>query len=120
MGLDWPCCTPTQYFNVSGKVDKPDNFEQHNSRTLSFTNIQVLHSNSDKYESFFKANSLDILILCPLHMGLHHAPKTLEIPVYVFNRPYFIYCLTSFSCSPSLCLCTAFETISSNTDEVFS
>ena len=45
------------------KERKPDNFESHNSRKLSFTNIRGLHSNCVDCESFLQSNSPEILAL---------------------------------------------------------
>ena len=49
---------------ILSKACKPDNFESHNSLTLSFTNIQGLHLNFVVCESFLESNSPDILALC--------------------------------------------------------
>ena len=46
--------------------------------------------------------------------------KALQIFTYVFNWLYFTQCLTSFSSIDLLSLCTVFDSISSNTDEVLS
>ena len=46
----------------------PDNFESHNSRNLSFSNIWGLHSNSVDCESFLESNSPDILALCETNL----------------------------------------------------
>ena len=40
---------------------KPDNFESHNSRKLSFINIWGLRSNCVEWESFLESNSSDSL-----------------------------------------------------------
>ena len=45
------------------KECKPDNFEPHNSRKLSFINIQGLCSNFIECESFLESNSHGILAL---------------------------------------------------------
>ena len=47
---------------------KPDNFEQHNSLKLSFTNIQGLCSNFVECEYFLESNSPDILALCETNL----------------------------------------------------
>ena len=47
---------------------KPDNFEPHNSLTLSFTNIWGLCSNFVECESFLESNSNDILALCEINL----------------------------------------------------
>ena len=50
------------------KVRKPDNFEQHNSIKLSFTNIRGLRFKLFDCESFLESNSLDILTLCEANL----------------------------------------------------
>ena len=47
---------------------KPDNFESHNFRKLSFTNTSGLHSNFVDCESFLVSNSPDILALCKTNL----------------------------------------------------
>ena len=60
--------------------------------------------------------------LRPLLMGIYFALENTSGSCLCFQQallcllPYFFF----LSWSPSLCLCTVFETISSNTDEVFS
>ena len=49
---------------ILSKACKPDHFGSHNSRKLSFMNIQGLHSNFVDCESFLESNSSDILALC--------------------------------------------------------
>ena len=49
---------------ILSKACKPDNFQSHNSLTLSFTNIQGRRSNFVDCESFLESNSPDILALC--------------------------------------------------------
>ena len=49
---------------ILSKGCKPDNFEQHNSLKLSFTNIIGLCSNFVESESFLESNSPDIHALC--------------------------------------------------------
>ena len=46
------------------KACKPDNFEWHNSRKLSFTNILGLRSNFIDCKSFLESNSPDVHALC--------------------------------------------------------
>ena len=46
------------------KECKPDNIESHNSRKLSFANIQGLCLNFTECESLFEWNSPDVLALC--------------------------------------------------------
>ena len=53
---------------ILSKVSKPDNFEPHNSLTLSFTNIQALCSNFVECESFLESNSPDIVVLCDTNL----------------------------------------------------
>ena len=47
---------------------KPDNFESHNSLTLSPTYIKSLHSNFVECESFLESNLPDILVLCEINL----------------------------------------------------
>ena len=47
---------------------KPDNFEQHNSLKLSFTNIQGLHFNFVECESFLESYSPNIPALCETNL----------------------------------------------------
>ena len=53
---------------ILSKGCKSDNFESHNSPTLSFTNISGLHSNSVECESFLESNYPDILALCETNL----------------------------------------------------
>ena len=53
---------------ILSKACKPDNFEQHNSLKLSFTNICGLRSNFVDCESFFELHSPDILALCETNL----------------------------------------------------
>ena len=53
---------------ISSKACKPDNFESHNSRKLSFTNIRGLRSNFVDCESFLESNSPDNIALCETNM----------------------------------------------------
>ena len=53
---------------ILSKACKPDNFESHNSLTLSFTNIRGLRSNFVDCESFLESNSPDILALCETNL----------------------------------------------------
>ena len=53
---------------ILSKACKPDNFEQHNSLKLSFTNIRGLRSNFVDCESFLESNSPDILALCETNL----------------------------------------------------
>ena len=48
---------------ILSKACKPNNFEQHNSLKLGFTNIRDLRSNFVHCESFLESNSPDILAL---------------------------------------------------------
>ena len=48
---------------ILSQLFKPDNFESHYSRKLSFMNIRNLRSNFVDYESFLESNSPDILAL---------------------------------------------------------
>ena len=50
------------------KGRKPDNFEQHNSIKLSFTNIRGLRFKLFDCKSFLESNSLDILTLCEANL----------------------------------------------------
>ena len=50
------------------KACKPDNFESHNSRKLSFTDISGLRSNFVDCEPFLESNSPDILALCETNL----------------------------------------------------
>ena len=47
---------------------KPDNFQSHNSLTLSFMNIRGICSNFIEYESFLESNSPEILALCETNL----------------------------------------------------
>ena len=53
---------------ILSKGCKPDIFESHNSRKLSFMNIGGLCSNFIECESFLKSNSPDILALCETNL----------------------------------------------------
>ena len=53
---------------ILSKACKPDNFESHNSLTLSFTNIQGLCLNFVDCESFLESNSPGILALCETNL----------------------------------------------------
>ena len=53
---------------ILSKGCKPDNFEQHNSLTLSFANIWDLHFNFVECESFLESNSLDIFAICETNL----------------------------------------------------
>ena len=53
---------------ILSKGCKPDNFESHNSLTVSFTNICGLHSNFIECESFLESSSPDILALCETNL----------------------------------------------------
>ena len=53
---------------VLSKGCKPDNFEPHNSRKLSFTNIRDLRSNFVECGSFLESNYPDILALCETNL----------------------------------------------------
>ena len=75
---------------ILSKGCKPDKFEPHNSLKASFKNIRGLCSNFIECESFLESNSPDILAL------------------------YFVYW------SPPSLLCTVFDLISSNIDEILS
>ena len=50
------------------EAGKPDNFEQHNSQKLSFTNIWGFHLNFVDFESFLESNSADNLALCETNL----------------------------------------------------
>ena len=60
----------TQWFvaMLLSKRCKPDNFEQHNSLKLSFTNIQGLHFNFVECESFLESYSPNIPALCETNL----------------------------------------------------
>ena len=53
---------------ILSKGCKRNNFEQHNSLKLSFTNIRALHSNFVECEFFFESNSPNILALCETNL----------------------------------------------------
>ena len=53
---------------ILSKGCKPDNFEEHNSLKLSFTNIRGVRSNFVECESFLESNSPDILALCETNL----------------------------------------------------
>ena len=50
------------------KACKPDNFEQHNSQKLHFTNIRGLCSNCVDCESFLESNCPDSFALCKANL----------------------------------------------------
>ena len=54
---------------ILSKACKPDNFQSHNSRKFSFTNIWTLCLNFVDCESFLESNSPDILALCKANLG---------------------------------------------------
>ena len=117
---------------------KPDHFELHNSIKFSFTNIWGLCLNFVDCKSFLESNPPDILALCetnldgsrgyfPLiqkdsstHMhglGWNSADSYLCFGLALLQSvSYFIFLCRS----PSLSLCTVFDSISSNIDEVLS
>ena len=117
---------------------KPDHFELHNSIKFSFTSIWGLCLNFLDCKSFLESNSPDILALCetnldgsrgyfPLiqkdsstHMhglGCNSADSYLCFGLALLQSvSYFIFLCRS----PSLSLCTVFDSISSNIDEVLS
>ena len=98
---------------ILSKASKTDNFESHNSLKLSFTNICGLHSNFVDCESSLESNSPGTFALCE---------KTLRILTYVFDWLYFTQCLNFFFLyrSHTSYLCTVFDSISSNIDDVHS
>ena len=143
------------------KACKPDNFESHNSLTLSFTNIRELRSNFVDCEYFLESNSPDIPAVCKTNLddsidsdnfsvrdylplirkdsgthihglavyvkeGLPFARDlSLENSVdsYLCFRLALLHSVSYFFFlyrSPSSGLCTAFDSISSNTDEILS
>ena len=53
---------------ILSKACKPDNFEQHNSLKLSFTNVRGLRSNFVDCKSFLESNSPGILTLCETNL----------------------------------------------------
>ena len=53
---------------ILSKACKPDNFESHNSLTLSFTNIRSLRSSFADCEFFLESNSSDFLALCETNL----------------------------------------------------
>ena len=53
---------------ILSKECKPDNFQSHNSLTLSFMNIRGFCSNFIEYESFLESNSPEILALCETNL----------------------------------------------------
>ena len=87
------------------KACKPDNFESHNSLKLRFTDIRGLHLNFVDCESFLESNSPDILALCERNLDDSIDSGNFFVGGY--------HCL-------SLSLCTVFDSISSNIDEVLS
>ena len=135
---------------ILSKARKPDNFESHNSLKLSFANIRGLRSNFVDCKSFLESNSPDILALCetnlddPIDSGNFSVSGYLP---YAWSRSLCegrsSFCtglisrkLCRFLCfrlallhsvyyffflyrSPSS-LCTVFDFISSNIDEVLS
>ena len=52
------------------KACKPDNFEQHNSQKLHFTNIRGLCSNCVDCESFLESNCPDSFALCKANLDV--------------------------------------------------
>ena len=54
--------------DLLSQIRKPDHFESHNSRKLSFTKILALDSNFDGCEFFLEANSPGILALCETNL----------------------------------------------------
>ena len=65
------------------KACKPDNFELHNSLTLSFTNIRGLRSNFVDCESFLESNSPDILALCEINLDDSTDSGNFSVRVYL-------------------------------------
>ena len=133
---------------ILSKACKPDNFESHNSLKLSFTNIQGLRSNFVDCESFLESNSPDILALCETNLddsidsGNFSVRSHMHgLAVSVKEGPPFAQDLflensaDSYLCfqlallhsvsyfffvyrSPASLLCTVFDSILSNIDEV--
>ena len=124
---------------ILSKRFKSDNFELQKSLKLSFTNIRGVRSNFVECESFLKLNSPDILALCetnlddPIDSGNFSVKEVLPFArnVSLENSADSYLCfrlalLRSVSYffflyrSPSSSLCTVFDSISSNIDEVLS
>ena len=121
---------------IFSKACKPDNFELHHSLKLSFTNIwNDLHLNFTDCKSFLDSKSPNILSLCKTNLDdsiysgsfsvTYFCELFLENSVdstYIFRlallHPAFYFFFLYWS--PSLSLCTVFDSISSNIDEVLS
>ena len=113
---------------ILSKGCKLDNFESHNSLRLSFTNIWGLHSNFVECESFLESNSLDILALWETNLDGTIVSGNFSVSVYLpliqkdstthmhgHSVSYFFS-----SVGHLLSLCTVFDAISSNINEVLS
>ena len=131
------------------KGGKPDNFESHNSRKISFPNTRSLWSNSVDGESFLGSNSPDILALCEANLDdsidfrNFYVRDMHSLAVYVKERLPFAWGLSlensldfylrfrlallhlvsyffSLSLSLSLLLCTVFDSVAPILDKVLS
>ena len=135
---------------ILSKACKTDNFESHNSLKLSFMNICGLRSKFVDCESFLESNSSDILALCETNLDDSIDSGNFSVRGYLplickdsstdmhsfctrrISRKLctfllmFLTCFTSLSYffflyqSLSSLLCTVFDSISSNIDEVLS
>ena len=126
---------------ILSKACKPDNFESQPSLKLSFTNIRGLRSNFVNCESFLESNSPDILALCETNLddSIDSANFSVRgylplirkdsgthmhgLAVYLCFRLALLHSVSYFFLlyrSPSSALCTVFDSISSNIDEVLS
>ena len=76
---------------ILSKVNKPENFESHNSLKLSFTNIRGLRSNFAGYGSFFQSNLPNILALCESNLEDSIDSRSFSVSVYPhFTRNDFV------------------------------
>ena len=83
---------------ILSKACTPDNFELHNSRNLSFENIQGLPSNFVYCNSFLESNSPDILVLCEIKLDNSIDYGNFYGRLSYFNLKGFYYSYT-WSCS---------------------
>ena len=110
---------------ILSKGCKPDHFKSHNSLKLSFTIIRGLCSNFVECESFLESNTHDSLAVY-VKEGI---PFTQDLSLensadsYLCFRLPLLHSVSHFFFlyqSLSLSLCTVFDSISSNIDEVLS
>ena len=100
------------------KRSKPDNFESHNSRKLSFTNICGLCSNFVECKSFLESNSPDILALCETNLDHSIDSSNFFLLQFLSHSPAFLDLF--LSSEASICSTTAFPPLGNSDHAVIS